>query len=456
MALPLCCPKLAKAIMVNCLDTVSFHENNIRSHKNAFNMPNSVCYTTLDLTAVATWPIISEYDSAIVPYGPDLWCEHVSAMSSMTPDHLGEMWRFKRDRRGEQIVDPFSVADLALSRSMNFEIDVEPRKIERAGKRLNNCNYHGYCTSLLTFRDSRKLPGWRKNKAEGYGGPQRRQKNDTGEPHQLKEIREYLEHIGFGDGLALLPQDCCFEEVQFTPTKESKAYQHHNKWLLIGGDSLCQIWAYLRQCVDEDRNEIIIARETQHLLAEVRGSQLETLPMKAPFDIFEMKLKMWTRQGGSNASQQTLKYLIRLLFLVNGMEDRAFTCESAHAHKVVVRALRHLESARRVPIAEQSQVRPPTSRTTQAAPRQMSTTRGAPLVPAAHTRITTPGSSQGPINLDPRSPINERAVRLKKETPDADQLTRIKSSVVEEGRQVTSNARGFERSITPELLQGRI
>ncbi|KAJ4352404.1 uncharacterized protein N0V89_007752 [Didymosphaeria variabile] len=101
-----------KAIIVDNPDLIPYYDNNIRSHKNAFEVLTTVLSSTLDVSPNATWPSISEYNPATAPYGLGLWCEPVLTMSKMTTDLRNEMWRFDRDRRDQQNNDALCFADL--------------------------------------------------------------------------------------------------------------------------------------------------------------------------------------------------------------------------------------------------------------------------------------------------------------------------------------------------------
>lgn len=101
-----------KAIMVEHVDLIPYYDSQIQSHKDAFDVLTAVLSSTLNLDPTVTWPGISSYNPATIPYGPGLWCDQVLTLSKMTPDLRGEMWRFEEQRRNEELGDPLSFADL--------------------------------------------------------------------------------------------------------------------------------------------------------------------------------------------------------------------------------------------------------------------------------------------------------------------------------------------------------
>lgn len=101
-----------RAIMVDRSDLIPYYDNNLRDHKNAFEVLTTVLSSTIDISPTMTWPSLSDYNPATVPYGLGLWCEHVFALSTMSTDLRNEMWRLERDRQDQQNGDPLCFADL--------------------------------------------------------------------------------------------------------------------------------------------------------------------------------------------------------------------------------------------------------------------------------------------------------------------------------------------------------
>ncbi|OAG09774.1 uncharacterized protein CC84DRAFT_453363 [Paraphaeosphaeria sporulosa] len=101
-----------KAIMVDRPDLIPYYDNNIRGHKNAFEVLATVLLSTLNVTATMVWPEISHYSPATAPYGPGLWCDHVITMSNMPTDLMNELWRFEHERRNWPNEDALCFADL--------------------------------------------------------------------------------------------------------------------------------------------------------------------------------------------------------------------------------------------------------------------------------------------------------------------------------------------------------
>ena len=144
-----------KAIMVDHADLIPYYDSRIQSHKDAFELLTAVLSSTLSLDPVIDWPGISGYNTATVPYGPGLWCEQVLAMSKMTPDLRGELWRFEDQRRKEGLNDPLSFADL-WTRFM------EPENLESARDDWDNLSSGlGYGQWNILFENVEPSPDQR-------------------------------------------------------------------------------------------------------------------------------------------------------------------------------------------------------------------------------------------------------------------------------------------------------
>lgn len=101
-----------KAIMVDRPDLIPYYDNNIRSHKNAFDVLATILAATINITATMTWPEVSGYNPATAPYGPGLWCDHVIALSNVPVDLMNEMWRLEHDRQQWPNQDALCFADM--------------------------------------------------------------------------------------------------------------------------------------------------------------------------------------------------------------------------------------------------------------------------------------------------------------------------------------------------------
>jgi hypothetical protein len=102
-----------RSLLVDRRDVISKWDSRVAEHGSGFDVLTSALSTELGLGFNQTWPGISGFHPANVPYGPGMWCERVLAMHHVPPQIASGLWRFQRDREEYQhINDPLAFADL--------------------------------------------------------------------------------------------------------------------------------------------------------------------------------------------------------------------------------------------------------------------------------------------------------------------------------------------------------
>lgn len=116
-----------RAIMVEHPGIIPFYDARLADHKSAFEVLATILSSTINLSPNQTWPGISGFNPATLPFGPGIWCEPVLAMHSVPADLSSEIWRLERDRTEYQhLKEPLRFADLWFRFLQSENLD-EPR-----------------------------------------------------------------------------------------------------------------------------------------------------------------------------------------------------------------------------------------------------------------------------------------------------------------------------------------
>lgn len=117
-----------RALIVDRPDVIPHFDSRLTDHNSAYGVLTAVLSTALSLGPNKTWPGISGFNPATIPYGPGLWCEQIMAMQSMPTELASEVWRLERDREEYQhLKEPLLFADIWI-RFMQPENLDDPRE----------------------------------------------------------------------------------------------------------------------------------------------------------------------------------------------------------------------------------------------------------------------------------------------------------------------------------------
>ncbi|KAH7116199.1 hypothetical protein B0J11DRAFT_119324 [Dendryphion nanum] len=85
----------------------------IQDFPSSFETLHTALTTEISVDLNSTWPGLSGFHPATVPYGAGMWCEPVIALHSVSPQARSDIWRFEHDRTElHHVRDPLTFADL--------------------------------------------------------------------------------------------------------------------------------------------------------------------------------------------------------------------------------------------------------------------------------------------------------------------------------------------------------
>lgn len=102
-----------RALMLDHPDAIPRFDTRIAEQHSARDVLASVLSSALGLEPSPVRAGVSPFHPATLPFGPEIWCEHVLALAHTPVDVRSDIWRFERERRDNGLdKDPLLFADL--------------------------------------------------------------------------------------------------------------------------------------------------------------------------------------------------------------------------------------------------------------------------------------------------------------------------------------------------------